>query len=156
MDSLLLILCVIPFFSQNSVKAFDVYWLPWSLCKIISLLIDFWLFKAFCRVRMARSLAGLKYHTQIKPKTQENDCGLQNIFWSKFYAVFGFAFIIPKNSNNHTGNYGNHRASPITGNFFPRNHDGIAIIKHINKPIRFFDINFLNESIARSNPFKIF
>ena len=39
---------------------------------------------------------------------------------------------------------------PITGNFFPRVHDGRAIIKHINKPSQFFDINFLNEFIIRS------
>ena len=36
---------------------------------------------------------------------------------------------------------------PITGNFLPRVHEGRAIIKHINRPSQFSDINFLNKFI---------
>ena len=41
--------------SQNPVKAFDVYWLPWSLCRIRQPFAGRWESNAFCRVRTARS-----------------------------------------------------------------------------------------------------
>ena len=42
--------------SQNSVNAFDVYWLPWSLCKVKLPFEMRCASSAFCSVRIARSL----------------------------------------------------------------------------------------------------
>ena len=49
------VLCVILAFSQNSTKSLDVYWLPWSLCRIKVLLMPVWDLSAFATVRTARS-----------------------------------------------------------------------------------------------------
>lgn len=46
--------------SQNSTNALDVYWEPWSLWRISSPLICGWESKAFCSVRIARSLVILR------------------------------------------------------------------------------------------------
>ena len=41
---------------QNSMKAFDVYWLPWSLCRTRLPSAGRWDSNAFCSVRIASSL----------------------------------------------------------------------------------------------------
>lgn len=51
----LLILCVTAIRLQYSVKSLEVYWFPWSLCKISTPLISDWDFIALRNVRIASS-----------------------------------------------------------------------------------------------------